>query len=144
MAPYLNEWRRKEYHQQTMVAFKRRHFTSANKVRVDELTSKQAGYHAANATSKPPTPTKGKPLRDLGGARVDNLITLHYCWTHGLGRSADHTSQSCKTPAAGHHYDATILDMKGGCRLIAFDSKSKREAMRQNQRRDQSNATSTN
>jgi len=144
MAPYINEWRRKEYHLQTLANFKA-HFTTANKVRLEELTAKQAGVHAASA-ARPATPTKGKPLQDLGGARADKLITLHYCWTHGLGRSSDHTSKTCKTPAPGHHYDATILDMKGGCRLVVtLDSKSRREASRQaRQTRREQASQSTN
>ena len=46
-------------------------------------------------------------------------VSLYYCWTHGLGRDANHTSATCQNPAAGHQYDATINDMKGGSNLIA-------------------------
>lgn len=126
MSAYINEWKRKESVDQTYANFKL-HFDKANKVRIEELTSKQAGFHTANSVSVTPT-TDPAALRTVAPApapastdapvRVDGLVKMYYCWTHGLGWSWRHTSKSCKNPGTNHQYDATILDMKNGCRTI--------------------------
>jgi hypothetical protein len=41
-------------------------------------------------------------------------VKMYYCWTHGLGKSASHTSAGCANPAEGHNTNATIRNMMGG------------------------------
>ena len=38
----------------------------------------------------------------------------NYCWTHGYRVHKDHTSATCKNPAAGHQHDATRDNPMGG------------------------------
>ena len=59
MATYISEWRRRDTDDQTLENF-HKHFERANKVRIDELTTKQAGYHQANSTTARSTPTAPK------------------------------------------------------------------------------------
>jgi hypothetical protein len=37
-----------------------------------------------------------------------------HCHTHGLGKSAAHTSLACAHPGADHKTEATIANMMGG------------------------------
>lgn len=82
------------------------HMTAANKERLRELTSNQAGY-SNNAT------TQAKSIHQKG-----NDILLHYCWTHGLGPNANHTSATCKNKHPKHKDNATVDNMMGGCNII--------------------------
>ena len=122
MAPYINEWKRRDPMDQTYDAFKK-HFTRANKVRVEDLTAKTAGFHTANATTTvtdtafatrvantppPATPTSTAP--DI----VVEATNMFYCWTHGLGKHANHTSKTCQRPAPGHQKEATARKTLGG------------------------------
>ena len=77
------------------------HFAAANKERLRETTAAQAGFQAANKASTAPK-TQG----------------FHYCWTHGLGTNAEHTSKTCSKPATGHQRDATVENMMGGNNTI--------------------------
>ena len=128
MAPYINEWKRRETDEQTYEAFQR-HFTKANKVRVDELTTKTAGFqtaHAATLVQPPPEIFLAAPAIIPPGARpaptpaspdaIVECTELFYCWTHGLGKMANHTSKTCNKPAAGHKTTATAHNCMGGNR----------------------------
>jgi hypothetical protein len=77
---------------------------------------------------KPPPPA---PTTTDSAVRIDNVIDMYYCWTHGLGRNRKHTSKSCKNPARGHQYNATILDIKGGCRTIQMEPLWRRDKAKQ-------------
>ncbi len=87
---------------QTLVLFKE-HFNAANKERVRLLTTKDAGFHSANAAA--------------GGTLVDGTA-MWYCYTHGLSTDPAHTSLGCIHPCTDHKRDATALNMMGGCNLI--------------------------
>jgi hypothetical protein len=122
MTQYINEWNRRDTAEQTFANFKT-HFNRANKVRLMETTVQQAGYHHANTATVPNHPESilPPPLTVAATTTTTTMptvsaekITLHYCWTHGLGRNANHTSQTCKNPAPGHQPDATFLNTKGG------------------------------
>ena len=39
---------------------------------------------------------------------------VSYCWSHGITRNLQHSSQSCSRPKEGHQRDATYHDRKGG------------------------------
>jgi hypothetical protein len=123
MSTYINEWKRRDSATQTYPQF-RAHFDRANKVRVEELTAARAGFHAQTATVTT-TPSPAPSANDTA-IRVDNVVNMSYCWTHGLGKNSRHTSRTCKHPAADHKHDATILDMKGGCNLIQTDASRRR------------------
>ena len=43
-----------------------------------------------------------------------SMTCTHYCWTHGLGRDPNHTSQTCTRQAHGHCTNATLDNMMGG------------------------------
>ncbi|KAG7342201.1 hypothetical protein IV203_007293 [Nitzschia inconspicua] len=112
LMPYINEWERKDDVDKTFPNF-RSHFDRANKQRLKELTTKQAGFHAANAVTTPrnnPTIT--------GGAITAENTTLYYCWTHGLSPNPNHTSATCKNRKDKHDPTATLLALNGGCKLI--------------------------
>lgn len=110
MTTYISEWERKD-DGQTYAQFKE-HFNRANKARLRELTTAQAGFHKANAAQKentPPADVKAAPV-----TKADGVVEVFYCWSHGLGFNKGHTSKSCNFPLPGHKHDANILDMMGG------------------------------
>jgi hypothetical protein len=55
-----------------------------------------------------PTPKALKAQALLNGYPVS------YCWTHGVTRNLEHTSESCTRCAEGHQKDATYDNRKGG------------------------------
>ena len=89
MGPYINEWKRRGTATQTNGEFKA-HFDRANKVRVEELTASRVGFHTANAATVPPDSATTSPaVSDTTmSVRVDNLVNMFYCWTHGLGKNS--------------------------------------------------------
>ena len=120
MSQYINEWKRRESDTQTYEAFQQ-HFNNANKVRVEDLTAATAGFHNANlAAPLPPVPIAAAsipPAPRPAPAPPDIMVEttkLFYCWTHGLGKAASHTSQTCHNPAAGHKTTATAHIIMGG------------------------------
>lgn len=105
------------------------HFNTENKERLRKLTLAQAGFHGANkATTSPsiphqPTPTavSPSPATTLRTPRVtpnDCDVKMYYCWTHGLGTNASHTSATCERKAEGHKDNATVINMQGGNNTI--------------------------
>ena len=95
----LKDWRKRLPAAQTLAQLKI-DFNAADKERRRTLTSRDAGY--ANAAVK-------QMVQD----NKENL-GLYYCWTHGLGRNADHTSKTCTNKAHGHQLDSTLFNMLGG------------------------------
>ena len=96
-------------------------FTMANTERRRQITAGAAGYHGAHAAITPPqeelaalaiTPTA--PFVTVDGGK------LYYCWTHGLGTSAQHTSATCLNKAHGHKDNATIFRRYNGSDVISF------------------------
>ena len=49
----------------------------------------------------------------IAQAYVDGT-PVSYCWSHGITRNLQHSSQSCSRPKDGHQRDATYHDRKGG------------------------------
>ena len=70
-------------------------------------------------TAVPPTraPTTA-PLPPAAGAIANDGTRVYYCWTHGLGTNANHTSATCQRPGKGHKQNATIINMQGGNNTI--------------------------
>lgn len=125
------KWRDLPAAEWTLPNFKA-HFTKANKERLRKLTAQTAGYHGANATTMMPThpapptapaatvPTTAAAITAPNAAvRTDNGLTMHYCWTHGLGKNRAHTSATCNNKAEGHVDAATADNMMGGNDRIA-------------------------
>jgi hypothetical protein len=110
------------------------HFTKHEKERHRKLTARTAGFHGANLAKTPVTPEKAPApspppnayAATAGPASYDsNNITLYYCWTHGLSRTAGHTSHTCKNKADNHQDAATLDNRIGGVNNIAFGRSGK-------------------
>jgi hypothetical protein len=109
------DWRKLTPGNQTLVNFKR-DMDHAWKERNRRVKAKDVGYHdalaaqmqalSANKENSPPVATKPS-------ATVDT-VPMYYCWSHGLGFSSKHTSQTCNHKKDGHQDDATIKARKGG------------------------------
>lgn len=99
----------------TMAAF-REYFNHADKDRQKTLTTKEAGYHSANAT-KTNTENTEKSKSQASNHFIDPKSSrkIYYCWSHGATTNASHTSATCTRPKEGHVKDATWFDMQGGC-----------------------------
>lgn len=132
----LAVWRRKPEADHTLANFKA-HFTAENKERVRVLTAQTAGFHGANAASgmqpstTPPGPTptliaaatatSSASLASTvtsGSVLTNDTVSMYYCWSHGLGKNAAHTSATCLNKKEGHKTDATADNMKGGNNTI--------------------------
>jgi hypothetical protein len=119
-------WREQDEATWTLPSFQL-HFTRADKERRRKLTAQTAGYHGAHLV----TPTTGTPLAAASVAippaplvaaqfsvNVDGGTMMYYCWTHGLGRNANHTSLTCSNKAQGHQDTATVRNRMGGSNII--------------------------
>ena len=125
-ATATHKWRAKPTAEQTMANFQL-HFNFENKERIRQLTADGGGYHGTKRTNIPATilpsasaATDATTITTTTGTSnitADN-IKLYYCWTHGLGRNPNHTSQTCKKKGEGHQDTATFTDMQGGARTI--------------------------
>ena len=102
----IKDWRKKPAANRTWANMPA-HFKAANKERLREITASQAGFQAANKVAETSKPTQAK-----------EPTGMHYCWTHGLGRNAEHTSKTCTKPAKGHQRQATVTNMMGGNNTI--------------------------
>ena len=111
----ISDWRKKPVAQRTW-ANMAVHFTTANKERLRKTTAAQAGFNSANATQQQqqrrPSATSATPSTTIGG------MAFYYCFTHGLGKNADHTSATCTNPCPEHKRDATADNMMGGNNTI--------------------------
>ena len=114
MSEGLKDWYKKPTADQTRANFGP-HFTTANKERKRMMTIASAGYGSANAaTNKPATTTA--PAES--NAIAEKNSGMYYCWTHGLGHSAKHTSKTCTAKSEGHVKESHAADMKGGNNTI--------------------------
>ena len=119
----LEAWHLKAKPEKTLAAA-HAYFTVIDKARLRNVTSKDAGYHAANNTTFLPPNQKRKtgeampPTAPITGTTTGPNEVMYYCWSHGLGKSPNHTSQSCRVPAAGHVRTATAGNLQGGCTQI--------------------------
>jgi hypothetical protein len=104
-AQAIHEWDAKPAAAKTVANFCT-HFLAADKER--RFTDKTAkSVLTANSAQTKPTPNV-----------ATGPATHYYCWTHGLGVNASHTSATCTKPAPGHNKAATLDDMKGGNNTI--------------------------
>jgi hypothetical protein len=101
------------------------YFTKQEKLRVKKLTAAAAGYHGANqavilpAIVIPPNEPSAPPLRQAAAEQASGPHhcagdAVYYCWSHGLVKNPEHTSQSCNNTSTGHQADATLMNRKGG------------------------------
>jgi hypothetical protein len=58
--------------------------------------------------------TSPPPNRQRRRDRGYDPTSQHYCWSHGLTRSSNHTSANCRTPEEGHKRNATFENRMGG------------------------------
>jgi hypothetical protein len=94
-------------------------FNHADKERKKMMTTKDAGYHGANATTKAATTTTtatSAPTSNTTNTRNDNNFVdpssgrkIYYCWSHGGSLNPDHTSAKCLYPKEGHQKEATWM-----------------------------------
>jgi hypothetical protein len=105
-----DKWREKAAADQTWDNFQT-HFIAANKTRLRKTTAKGLEYNTANKASSTKDSTKSKTANDGGTG-------MHYCWSHGLGFNANHTSATCTNKADGHVDTATLTNMCGGNNTI--------------------------
>jgi hypothetical protein len=93
----------------------REYFNHADKDRLKSMTTKEAGFHSANAVkvNEPTTKQTGKASDHFTDPKSGRKI--YYCWSHGATTNASHTSTTCNRPKEGHIKEATWFDMQGGC-----------------------------
>ena len=117
----VKDWRKKLPADQTWTAM-RVHFRKANQRRIQDSTSGDLGYHAANAAQTGPTNAAAiqAMVTQAVAAQTNNNTTgatdlpnWYYCWSHGLGINPNHTSSTCTHAAEGHNSTATLGNMKG-------------------------------
>lgn len=129
---YTTNWRQ-AYPVQTnwdMDTFKE-YFNHADKDRKKNLTTKDVGYHGANAVTKA---TKSETITSTTEETATNFVDptsgrkIYYCWSHGGVLNAAHTSKTCKFPKEGHQTEATWMDMKDGCCAMNFAKNRKKVA----------------
>jgi hypothetical protein len=105
------------------------HFNKHEKTRLKKLTAQSAGFHGAqNAMHIPDDQANAASAQQSGKPKdsyASNGIPLFYCWSHGLSKSADHTSRTCHTQSEGHCTDATIDNRLGGVNKINFGRSGK-------------------
>jgi hypothetical protein len=98
-------------------------FNHADKERKKTMTTKDAGFHGANAATKiAPTPTTTPATTTTNNTRNDSQFVdpssgrkIYYCWSHGGSLNPDHTSAKCLYPKEGHQKEATWMNMMDGC-----------------------------
>ena len=110
--PIQTAWNMNTFHE---------YFNHAGKDRKKNLTTKDAGFHGANAATKQsyndkktekPTPTVRSETNFVD---PDTGRKVYYCWSHGANLNPNHISAKCKFPKEGHQKEATWMDMMGGC-----------------------------
>jgi hypothetical protein len=143
----IEKWDDKEEEEQTWVAFQK-HFNKANQTRLEQLTTKQAGYHGAHAATDkkpattPPTAQVPLPTKEPYAVMTDGMTPMYYCWTHGLGRNSEHTSANCTHKAPNHKDKATAINIMGGNGSIMGSSRPPREG--RDYRNDRNNGRNSN
>jgi hypothetical protein len=126
-------WRQLPSANKTWPAFKT-HFKAANTDLHLTATTESAGFHgAANsltaqttsealAASQAALATSQAALAAALQGQANVATTAcpvtagdrSYCWTHGFGRNANHTSTACLKKADGHQASATGTNKMGG------------------------------
>jgi hypothetical protein len=101
------------------------HFNKHEKTRITKLTAQAAGFHgASNATRIPPDDQAIAAAAQQTGKNKDSFVSdgtpLFYCWSHGLSKTAEHTSLTCTNQNEGHCPTATVENRQGGVNKINF------------------------
>ena len=104
--------------------FLKKHFTLENVERLRRMTAKSAGYHGAHRATAvtPATASSNNGTAPLTRpetvqqpfVETNNGVKMYYCWSHGLGKNAAHTSATCSNKKYGHVETATADKMQGG------------------------------
>jgi hypothetical protein len=102
----ISEWRKKTEATKTFINIQT-HFKTADDERRRLTTSRGAGYHQA-AQVQGPTPANTNKTEE----------GWYYCWSHSVTRNSEHTSATCNRHATGHHNEATMGNMLGGCNIV--------------------------
>lgn len=127
----LDTWRAKPDADKTMVNF-RSHFRSENTERIRKATATTSGFHSAHvaaaattaSTASPPPPAHSR-AHSTDAVIVDGTERrLYYCWTHGLGPSPAHTSETCTNRGDGHVATATYGNSHGGSTKLTMPRRS--------------------
>jgi hypothetical protein len=120
----------------TMATFKE-FFNHADKDRKKHLTTKDAGFHGANAVTKSykaavtNETTKNNESTTSATRTTTNFMDpttgrkIYYCWSHGGGTNPNHTSALCNKQKEGHKTEATWFDMMDGCVEMKFGKNKK-------------------
>lgn len=109
----VKEWKTKDENQKTWTNFKS-HFQEANKLRLEEMTTSQAGFMAKEEQKTNSNTSKSTDTSN----QTPTLPEYSYCWTHGLCKNTNHTSATCQKRAEGHNVNATLDNMMGGNNTI--------------------------
>jgi hypothetical protein len=133
------EWRQRAPAAKSMQQF-HEHFRNADLDRASTTTTGTAGYHSnANhvAETPPHVPFNNTANQaELIAQAVHNQVALAmaalnknqstarrdrpdaYCWTHGISKNIQHTSEACENRADGHQAEATKENKMGGSTRI--------------------------
>ena len=87
----VKEWKAKEENQKTWTNFKS-HFQEANKLRLEEMTTSQAGFMAQEVKPTNSNTNKSTDSSDQTPASPE----YSHCWTHGLCKNKKHMSATCQ------------------------------------------------
>jgi hypothetical protein len=145
---HITIWKQKPVNTWTMSAFQE-FFDEANRER-DTHTAKEAGY--ANAVKTGPKSTTERAniaTSDTGIAHDKYIMTfgnqkVYYCWSHGGGTNAKHTSATCNRPKSGHINLATWDNTCGGCTDILISQQNKNYRYRRNNNRNDNDNNGSN
>lgn len=135
---YTTGWRQAHPIQTTwtMAAFKE-FFNHADKDRKKHLTTKDAGFHGANAATKSykaavtNETTTAVAETETTTRTTSNFVDptsgrkIFYCWSHGGTTNPKHTSETCLKPKDGHQKEATWFNMMEGCCEMKFGKNKK-------------------
>ena len=135
---YTTSWRQTHPIQTAwqMATFKE-FFNHADKDRKKNLTTKDAGFHGANAATYADKVKQKTEVNNDNNGTTNNARTttnfvdpdsgkkIYYCWSHGGTTNPNHTSAKCKYPKEGHQKEATWMDMMDGCCEMKFGKNKK-------------------
>jgi hypothetical protein len=108
----VKDWRKKTAANRTWANIQP-FFLLANKERIRVVTANELGFANATQGQRPPVPPAA-PTTTTTYNNIGGNTGIHYCWTHGLTFSAEHTSASCAHKVEGHKDNATLSNMMGG------------------------------
>ena len=107
----LQRWDAKAAAQQTYPLMTT-YFVQVERARKRELTTADAGFHAANLVAGAPATTTRLPSLPA------SITGYGYCFSHGLTNNPTHTSLTCTNLVHNHNREATLANMMGGNQTI--------------------------